>query len=362
MVRVEFLGITSSTVLWMVFVLTYSNYRHWLTKRTLPLYTAIPILTFVALLTNQAHGLFYKAYDITSRGGLIVSEKIYGPVFYLWTGYAYLTLLFGGAILIWNLIKMPEQYRRQGFLIVPMVCFLIIPNFFYVIRANPFSPYDPTPFSFFIVGVLFWILMHRYKFLDIVPVAYNVIFNNMISSVIVIDEKERILDMNPTAQSMFSKSPKQVLGKSILEILPDYQEQKGNLGEPGCTQTIIEKTINKSVYEFRIARLKDQTQKPRGWILILYDITVRKQLEEEQKLLIKDLQLALEEIKELSGMLPICAHCKKIRDDSGYWHQIESYIEKHSHAEFSHGMCQECTEELYGDTEWFQKSKKEGKL
>ena len=59
------------------------------------------------------------------------------------------------------------------------------------------------------------------------------------------------------------------------------------------------------------------------------------------------LELALKEVKELSGLLPICASCKKIRDDKGYWNQIESYIKKHSKVEFSHSICPECAKELY---------------
>ncbi len=67
------------------------------------------------------------------------------------------------------------------------------------------------------------------------------------------------------------------------------------------------------------------------------------------------LQDALAEIKTLSGMLPICASCKKIRDDKGYWNQIEGYIERHSEALFSHSLCPECMDKLYGDEDWYKK-------
>ncbi len=65
------------------------------------------------------------------------------------------------------------------------------------------------------------------------------------------------------------------------------------------------------------------------------------------------LQIALDEIKVLSGLLPICCFCKKIRDDDGYWHQIEAYIAKHTGAVFSHGMCKECCEKHYPDLDIF---------
>lgn len=61
----------------------------------------------------------------------------------------------------------------------------------------------------------------------------------------------------------------------------------------------------------------------------------------------KELQKALSEINQLRGIIPICASCKKIRDDKGYWHQVESYVHDHSGAEFSHGICPECMEKLY---------------
>jgi predicted ester cyclase len=66
----------------------------------------------------------------------------------------------------------------------------------------------------------------------------------------------------------------------------------------------------------------------------------------------------LSEIKTLRGLIPICAKCKKIRDDQGYWNQIESYIQQHSEAQFSHGMCEECSDKLYGNEEWYIEMKK----
>ena len=75
----------------------------------------------------------------------------------------------------------------------------------------------------------------------------------------------------------------------------------------------------------------------------------RKRAEEEKDKLILELQEALAKIKTLSGLLPICASCKKIRDDRGYWQQIESYINEHSEIRFSHGLCPECAKKLYPD-------------
>ncbi len=77
------------------------------------------------------------------------------------------------------------------------------------------------------------------------------------------------------------------------------------------------------------------------------DMTDLKILWEQREILIGDLAEALSKVKLLSGFLPICSSCKKIRDDKGYWTQIESYIRDHSEAEFSHGICPECYKKLY---------------
>jgi len=73
----------------------------------------------------------------------------------------------------------------------------------------------------------------------------------------------------------------------------------------------------------------------------------RKKIEEKREKAISDREKALEDIKILRGLLPICASCKKIRDDQGYWSQIEVYIHEHSEADFSHGICPECARKLY---------------
>jgi ligand-binding sensor domain-containing protein len=93
-----------------------------------------------------------------------------------------------------------------------------------------------------------------------------------------------------------------------------------------------------------------------GAIFGAYRLRVWQLLKREKELQ-KGIQEALTNVKTLSGLLPICANCKKIRNDKGYWDQIEGYIQKHSEAQFTHGICPECTEKLYGDI-FFKKTNK----
>jgi PAS domain S-box-containing protein len=78
-------------------------------------------------------------------------------------------------------------------------------------------------------------------------------------------------------------------------------------------------------------------------------IEERKKAQEEKEMLIVELKNALKKVKTLGGLLPICTSCKKIRDDKGYWNQLEDYIHKHSEAEFSHSVCPDCAKKLYPD-------------
>jgi|GEM_PF-5033740 len=90
---------------------------------------------------------------------------------------------------------------------------------------------------------------------------------------------------------------------------------------------------------------------PALYLLLFRPITLhiraRQRIEREQERLIKELSTALAEVKTLSGLLPICANCKKIRDDEGYWNRLEEYLATHGNIRFSHGICPDCLEKLY---------------
>lgn len=83
-------------------------------------------------------------------------------------------------------------------------------------------------------------------------------------------------------------------------------------------------------------------------LFVTIEIALHKhKIDREKDNLMRELNAALEKVKLLSGLLPICFSCKKIRDDAGYWRQIERYIEDHSEAIFSHGLCPDCAQKLY---------------
>lgn len=108
-----------------------------------------------------------------------------------------------------------------------------------------------------------------------------------------------------------------------------------------------DETKARRYFEDNYNPIRDEKGDVIGLTLFLTDITERKAAEADRDRLILELQEALGRVKMLSGLLPVCAQCKKIRNDEGVWERIETYISKHSDAHFSHGLCPECARRLY---------------
>ncbi len=104
--------------------------------------------------------------------------------------------------------------------------------------------------------------------------------------------------------------------------------------------------VQEGAQDYLVKSLVDYTMLARS---IRYSIE-RKRTLLEKDLLIGQLRETLADVKTLSGLLPICASCKHIRDDKGYWHQVESYIQEHSSAVFTHGLCPKCSQKIYPKT------------
>lgn len=165
-----------------------------------------------------------------------------------------------------------------------------------------------------------------------------------------------LLQANEAYYAIWPRPEKQMAGVKCYESRPgpSCKSDRCPLNQivHGKEEVVVEATkfeINGKDHHFIITArpFRDAKGELIGIVESFQDITNRKLLEKEKEKLIERLQESLNKVKMLSGFLPICASCKKIRDDKGYWNQIEAYIKDHSEAEFSHGICPECAKKLY---------------
>lgn len=112
---------------------------------------------------------------------------------------------------------------------------------------------------------------------------------------------------------------------------------------------------NPQWYEGRVFPFRFSSRERPLVLWIAINITEKKSAQIEKDKVSAELKKALSEIKTLQGIIPICSNCRKIRDDEGFWHLVEKYLQEHTDAEFSHGICPECMDKIYGDEDWYKK-------
>lgn len=168
-----------------------------------------------------------------------------------------------------------------------------------------------------------------------------------------------IKSWNPAAQRLFGYRPEEILHRSMLHLMPEGSEgeemtilSKLKRGERIQNYETVRRHKNGELIpvSLSIAPVRDDAGQIIGASHIARDTKARRE-REAQAALIKQLQGSLAEVKALRGIIPICAHCKNIRDDVGHWHGVEHYLNRHSAARFSHGVCPTCLDKHYGEME-----------
>lgn len=178
-------------------------------------------------------------------------------------------------------------------------------------------------------------------------------------AVILLDDAGIIKLWNPGAEDIFQYGQTEAMGENLHRLLAPERYHEAALkalegfratGEGAAIGTTLElNAVRKDGEEFPIELSLSSLRKDGKWLAVGFarDISARKSAEAERERLISELQSALAEVRTLSGLLPVCANCKSIRDDKGYWSKIETFISERSGAEFTHSICPRCEEELY---------------
>jgi len=156
----------------------------------------------------------------------------------------------------------------------------------------------------------------------------------------------------------FQREPEEVIGRRIWDLFsPEEAEKRMTVvrrafatGQTIVFDVRVPTPAGDTFYITSVKPIVGEGGRVSSVVCISKNITERKRVELEREELIQNLQAALQQVKTLSGLLPICAHCKKIRVDHGYWTQLECYIRDHSKAEFTHGICPDCAKAFFPET------------
>lgn len=346
--RFEYLGIAFLPLFCLLFAFRYSGLDRWLTSGNIAAMSAVPVFTLLLNWTNEWHGLIYSKVDLYHLNGMTLLATTKGIWYWVNIGYTYISLL----LMTWLLVRVSWRrgplYRSQVLIIVLAALLPWSANILYLSGLSPFPNLDLSPFTFSVMGIVLILGLFHFRIFNVMPVVRDILIENMSDGVLVLNNDCVVVDINPAACRLTGLTPSSSIGKDIDTILSSWPEFLSSCTDEKTLQHVIPGRDNTSqCLDMTVIRLIDPSGNNRGRLIILRDITARKQLEAEREDLIRNLQGALDRVKTLSGLLPICANCKKIRDDRGYWHQVEIYIHEHSEADFSHSLCPDCTRKLY---------------
>jgi len=345
--QLAYAGTVNVAPLFLLFVLRYRDRSVRLHPLLMAALFALPAATLALAFTNPLHGLVWPRIDMDTTSGLNVAIYSHGIAYWVALAYYLMLCLAGAIILVRAVLRSPGLYRSQTVVLLTAVAVPWIGALAYLLPIHMFPGLDLVSMAFAVSGVLLVLGMTRYRLFDLVPVARDVLVGRMADGLLVLDSADRIVDANPSALAL--------LGIGMESIGMKAGDALGALAEPLARQAAggesrIEAVLpgpSERHIELGASLLKDRWGRPAGRLIVARDVTDKRRAELEREKLIGDLQAALADIKTLRGLLPICASCKKIRDDGGYWQHLEQYVSAHSEAHFSHSLCPDCITRLY---------------
>ena len=187
------------------------------------------------------------------------------------------------------------------------------------------------------------------------------VLNAVGDAVIGTDAGWKIRGFNPAAEKVTGWPAQEAIGQPLSAVLKLVNRDGSPLADDPVqaamqghsrhewrgNQWLVCRDGSLKPLSFASSIMGDDRSPAAGIVFAFRDISERKKLEAEREHLIGELKAALENVKTLSGLLPICASCKQIRDDQGYWQSVEQYVAAHSEAHFSHSICPDCIKKLY---------------
>ena len=264
-------------VVWLLWALVVSGRRSWVTRRHILLLLALPLLTDLLNLTNSRHGLMYRQWWLNTSSSYPLLEFLSGPWYWVITAYCGVLLLVVIAFQIKAVLKRELLHRRHALMIAGFTGGVLLLILLSLLRPGLVYPYDPTPVVVSMASVLSG-LFTRFQSQEPVPVPRNAVLEKMANAVIILDNHNRIMDLNPAAEAFFSFRSAEVAGCVFSEVIQDWPELVNAVQDQ--PEGSREFTRNGRYYEVHFSVLQDR-QKPVGWLVVIEDVTTAKSVEKE---------------------------------------------------------------------------------
>jgi PAS domain S-box-containing protein/putative nucleotidyltransferase with HDIG domain len=278
--NVQYLGIVAVPVTWLVFTLHYTRREKWVTRRTLALLAIIPLITTVLTWTNSSLMQYDVALD--TGGPFAVILRTRGAWFWVHTAYSYGLLFLAAVLLVEALVRSPHLYRGQAGTLLATIAFPWIGNVLYLSNLNPIAHLDLTPLAFALSGLATALGLLHFRLLDLVPVARDALVESMSDAIMVLDEQDRIVDLNPAAQQIIGHTAQKAIGQPAAQVLsrwPDWMERYAHVIEAHHEVSADEQGAGPT-YDLHISPLFDWRRRVSGRLIVLRDITRYKRLEQ----------------------------------------------------------------------------------
>lgn len=313
-----YIGIVSTVAMWLIFALVFTERRHLLNRRNLILLAIEPIMLLLLLWTSPWHHLIRASVGLNSNGAFPILVAEYGIGFWLHATYSYLLLLIGTALLIKYALQAPGIYRKQVVVLIVSMLFPWILNAMYLLGLTRFGL---TAAGFTVAGMgIAWGLL-RLRFLDVVPTARTAVFASLQDAVMILDEQNRIVDLNPAAEQIIGYTQSEAIGMRIEKVFayqPALLESYGTVPEAHAELAFEE--FNPPVYyDLQISPVTNRRQQTMARIVVIRDITAQKlaeKAEREGRLLaeaLRDVAVALNSTLDPSELFShILANVKRV--------------------------------------------------
>ncbi len=283
--NVKSFGIFSIPPIWLVFVIYYTGYERWMTRRNLILLLIHPIATEILLWTNHLHSLMLVNPVIEYRSsGLNTLEFDYGSWYLFTTVYLYILLLAGTVLLIYFLLHSPGLYRDQVAALLVASFVPWVANVLDILKVYGPLGMAITPFSFAITCVALAWAIFRFRMFDVIPVAYEAVVKSMPDAVFVLNMQSEIVNLNPAGLNILGRKAEQIIGYPAQQVLPEkWLALAKRYHGVNSAQDEFEMCEGElfQTYDLRISSLHDRKGHQTGRLIVLRNITERKKVEAE---------------------------------------------------------------------------------